>query len=88
MSTKYGSTNTLNPSPVIYSYAYSNNRRNLYIFNQTTALGSPRYLEGGKYYYMEAYHVNQGGSGMFHIEVEVPHTDKTLMWQRHEVNHI
>ena len=68
MSDEYGSK-SLNSVPVIYADYYSSYDDNYYIFNQSTALGSTRTLEEGKYYYMELYHVNGGGIGFVKISV-------------------
>ena len=45
-------------------------------------------MEAGKYYYMELYMVNNGGHGYVKISVEVPNEDKSLPYQRYEVNQI
>ena len=87
ISDNYG-TATINPTPYIYADSAAASTTNLYISNQTTAHGAPRYMEEGKYYYMEAYHVNVGGTGFFSIEVEVPNTDSSLHWQSYEVNQL
>ena len=85
ISDEYGSK-SLNSNPIIYSDSYSSYDDNYYIFNQTTALGSGITLEAGKYYYMELYHINSAGDGFVKISVEVPNSDTSLSWQRHEVN--
>jgi len=45
-------------------------------------------LEAGEYYYMEVYHVNNGGNGHFRISVETPNTDQSLNWHTHEVTSV
>lgn len=85
MSDEYGST-TVNPTPVIYSSSATGQGSNYYISNSSTALGKPKYLEGNQYYYMELYHVNNGGDGYLKISAEVPNQDHSLEWQTHEVN--
>ena len=85
MSDEYGSK-TLNPNPIIYQNSYSDDPDNYYLTNKTTAIGSERLLKGGRYYYMEAYHVNLGSRGFFKVSVSVPNNNIDLRWQTHEVN--
>ena len=85
MSDEYGST-TLNSTPVISASSSTGSDSNYYISNYSTALGEPRYLEGNQYYYMELYHVNNGGDGYLKVTAEVPNSDYSLEWQTHEVN--
>lgn len=89
LSDQYGSA-SVNPTPIIYADSASayNYDDNLYIYNQSTALGQEIALEAGKYYYMEVYHINSVGNGYLKVSVEVPNSDATLSWQRHEVNQI
>jgi hypothetical protein len=43
-------------------------------------------LEAEKQYYMEVYHINEGGDGSFSLSVEIPNTDTTIeKWQTYEV---
>lgn len=81
-------TSTVNPTPYIFSDSYQPEDRNLFIKNVTTAMGEPKTLQGGSYYYMELYHCNTGGAGAVKIRAEMPNSDASLKWQRYEVNHI
>ena len=85
ISDEYGSK-TLNIDPLIYQYAHSSDPDNLYIANYSTAINGEKLLEGGKYYYMELYHVNGWGTGFLKISVSVPNDNTELLWQTHEVN--
>ena len=88
VSSVSGTTNMLNPNPLIYDYQPSSSKTNLYIAHHSTALGdsTPLSLQAGSYYYMEAYHINLAGTGLFYIEAEVPNTNSNKLYQSHEVN--
>lgn len=45
-------------------------------------------LQEGMSYYLEAYHINWGGTGNFRIEVSVPSNDSALSFQTYQVDEI
>jgi len=45
-------------------------------------------LEAGKSYYIEAYHINYGGSGFFNLAVEVPNSNTDALFQTYQVDKI
>lgn len=45
-------------------------------------------LEAGKSYYIEAYHIDGGGTGFFDLAVEVPNTDPAALFQTYQVDNI
>ena len=85
ISDEYGSA-TVNPVPLIHQYHASADVDNHYISNHSTALDGEKFLEGGKYYYMEVYHINIAGGGFLKISTSVPNNNTNLLWQTHEVN--
>ncbi len=80
MSNVYGSTQS-NSTLLISANTYSPND-NFYYSNYSSGRKSLT-LAAGKYYYMEVYHINSGGTGFMKISVEVPNTDTSLIWQTH-----
>ena len=70
ISEEYGSV-SVPATPYIYedSYTPRSNAYNLFITNHTTAFGEEIAFEAGRYYYMEAYHLNTGGEGYMKIQV-------------------
>lgn len=69
ISDDYG-TATVNPKPYIYQDSPTLNKDNYYIDNIPGAIGQPRFLEGGKHYYMELYMISEGdGEGYVKISV-------------------
>lgn len=92
LSTTYGSTvSFVNATPIAISSVYQANSLypNYYLNDIPTAESAYIAMEAGKQYYMEVYHVNNGGNGRFSLSVEVPNTDTTVeRWQTYEVHTI
>jgi len=85
----YGSVMSfVNSTPVAFSNTYqaTSTFPNYYYNDIATAESVPILMELGKQYYMEVYHVNNGGTGRFSLSVEVPNNDTTINnWQTDEV---
>ena len=86
ISDDYG-TASIPASPLIYSTSTTQDEDNIYVANHSTTSASKN-LEAGKYYYVEAYHVNGAGTGFFKIHVSSPNPNNKSPWQTHEVNEI
>jgi hypothetical protein len=77
----YGSTVSFaNATPIAFSDSFQSitTYPNYYQTDYPSAESAYYTLEAGKQYYMEAYHVNTGGSAKFSLSVEVPNNDTTI----------
>lgn len=92
LSTTFGSrVSFVNATPIAISPVYQSNSLfpNYYLNDIATAESAYIRMEAGKQYYMEVYHVNNGGTGRFSLSVEVPNNDTTVeRWQTYEVHTI
>ena len=72
LSKTYGSkVSFVNATPIAFSSAYQSNSLypNYYINDYPSAESAYTTMEAGKQYYMEVYHVNNGGVGRFSLSV-------------------
>lgn len=85
LAADYGSTE-LPTSPLIQSTT-AQIMDSFYLIDIVTAEADINLLSG-KSYYLEAYHINFGGTGFFDLEVDIPNLDNTVSWQVYQVDEI
>lgn len=81
----YGSVET--PLISLISSPSYQDMNNFYIVYMPSAENTIA-LVGGMSYYIEVYHLNNGGNGHLRVAVEIPNADNTLTWQSHAVQQI
>jgi hypothetical protein len=85
LATTYGSTE-LPANPLLEGTIYQ--RMFSYYWRNTPNTEATVQLQGGKSYYLEAYHIDLGGVGFMNMEVEVPNSNTQAIFQANEVAYI